>query len=887
MPAPHALFEVSWEVCNKVGGIHTVVSTKAKTLVSRFGDQYVAIGPWLLSSGQAHVREQFEEEDGFDDFCESCRSLGIPVRVGRWRIPSRPRTILVEFSSLFAHKDGILSGLWERHHVDSIAGAWDYVEPTLFGHAAGIVIEKWFREHLDPRRARAVAQFHEWMTGAGLLHLKDHAPEIGTVFTTHATMLGRSIASNGLSTEAGLEGRAPAEAAEAHGVRAKHSMESVCAREADVFTTVSEITAREAELLTGRRADPLLPNGIDLDVIDELAGTTDRAAAEASLRALARRFCGEDLSQAILLCASGRYEFHNKGLDVLLDALAAVESKPGKPIVLFALVPAGHSGLRGEVLARLRAPIESIREPLSGPSTHNLFEAERDPIARRCAERSLRNARGSRVKVIHIPLYCAPDDGLLGLPYEAVLRGMDLTAFPSFYEPWGYTPEESLAVGVPTITTDCAGFGRFALEERLDEENGITVLPREGLDDARVSELLAGILERFAAETRDRAETVRICRETAARTAWSDLIARYYEAFDRALDLAAKRAGATPAAPARPRVAVPVAPSREGVRPRLTRFRVSAALPEPLRGLERLSRNLWWSWDAEATALFRELYPVKWDACHHNAVSFLRDIYPEDLAARTEDAAYLARLQDVLRRFDAYMAGAGAEPSGATALSAANPAAYFCAEFGVHESLPIYSGGLGALAGDHLKSASDLGLPLVAVGLLYRNGYVRQRLTTTGEQTSAPFVNDPASLPLAPVVDDQGRPVEIEIELPSSTLSPACVEGSDRARPAVPPRLRPRAQPPREPRGHEAAVRRRPRDAPAPGDRPRPRRRAPARAPRDRAVRLAPERGPRGLRLPRARRPPRPRARPHVRRGPRDRAREHALHDAHAGPRRP
>jgi len=770
MSAPHALFEVSWEVCNKVGGIHTVVSTKAKTLVSRFGDQYIAIGPWLLSSGQAHVREQFEEESGFEEFSESCRSLGIPVRIGRWRIPGRPRTILVEFSSLFAQKDAILSGLWERHQVDSIAGAWDYVEPTLFGHAAGIVIEKWFRERLDPRRARAVAQFHEWMTGSGILHLEDNAPEIGTVFTTHATMLGRSIASGGVSTEAGLEGRTPAEAAEAHGVRAKHSMESVCAREADVFTTVSEITAREAELLHGRRADPLLPNGIDLDVIDELAGATDRAAAESELRALARRFCGEDLSHAVLLCASGRYEFHNKGLDVLLDALATVDRKPGKPIVLFALVPAGHSGVRSDVLARMRAPLDTIREPLAGVSTHNLFDADRDPIARRCAERSLRNALGSRVKVIHIPLYCAPDDGLLGLPYEAVLRGMDLTAFPSFYEPWGYTPEESLAVGVPTITTDCAGFGRFALEQRLGPEQGVTILPREGLDDARVADLLAGMLERFASQSRVRDEVVRTCRGTAMRTAWSGLVGRYYEAFDRALDLAAKRVGTRPAPPPRPRVSVPVVPPREGKSPHLVGFRVAAAVPEPLRGLERLSRNLWWSWDGEATSLFRELYPAKWDASRHNAVSFLHDIYPEDLTARAKDASFLARLQRTLERFDAYLAGAGAEPSGCVALSTANPAAYFCAEFGVHESLRIYSGGLGALAGDHLKSASDLGLPLVGVGLFYRNGYVEQRLTTSSEQVSAPVVNDPRDLPLEAVVDEQGKPVEVEIELPSSTL---------------------------------------------------------------------------------------------------------------------
>src|SRR6185503_3534735 len=215
----------------------------------------------------------------------------------------------------------------------------------------------------------------------------------------------------------------------------------------------------------------------------------------------------------------------------------------------------------------------------------------------------------------------------------------------------------------------------------------------------------------------------------------------------RGLEKAAKRVGSTPAPPARPRVPVPVVPPREGQSPRLTRFRVAAAVPEPLRGLERRSRNHWWSWDAEATSLFRDLYPARWDATRHNPVAFLHDVYSEDLGARAKDANYLLRLSRVIARFDAYMAGAGAEPSTGLPLSAANPAAYFCAEFGIHESLRIYSGGLGALAGDHLKSASDLGLPLVAVGLFYRAGYVEQRLTTSSEQVSAAVINDPRDLP--------------------------------------------------------------------------------------------------------------------------------------------
>jgi phosphorylase/glycogen(starch) synthase len=202
-----SLFEVSWEVANKVGGIHTVVSTKARTLVERYGDHYIAIGPWLLSNERQD--ESFEAEPGLEDFAESCRALGVPIRIGRWKIPGRPRTILVEFSSLFAQKDPILSGLWDRHQVDSITGGWDYVEPVLFGWAAGIVIERWWQEFIAPQRGKAVAQFHEWMTGSGLLLLESRVPAIGTVFTTHATMLGRALSATGHSPEDGLGEKRP------------------------------------------------------------------------------------------------------------------------------------------------------------------------------------------------------------------------------------------------------------------------------------------------------------------------------------------------------------------------------------------------------------------------------------------------------------------------------------------------------------------------------------------------------------------------------------------------------------------------------------------------------------------------------------------------------
>lgn len=768
---PFQLFEISWEVCNKVGGIHTVLTSKAVTAVERFGDDYITIGPQLI--GGTGVQPPFDEEPGHEEFIQSCRQMGVPIRIGRWRIPGRPRCILVGFSGLYEQKNGILSGLWERHKVDSIAGDWDYVEPVLFSIAAGMVVERWWEEYLAPFHRRAVVQAHEWMTGASLLYLQERIPSVGTVFTTHATMLGRALASLGITPDPaagdkGLGGKTVEELARQHGVQAKHSLEGVCARKADVFTTVSAITAAEAELLHHRKAEPLLPNGIDLSVVDQLMAG-DVGATRRELVKVANAMLGEDVTDAAFVALAGRYEFHNKGIELLLDAMAQMQGSKGRRLVAFLLVPAGNSGVRGELLERLRGG--AVNGPV-GLCTHNLFDEERDPVHAHCKRLGIDNRVGSRVKVVQVPIYLRPDDGLFGREYEAVLAAMDLGAYPSFYEPWGYTPQEALAVGIPTLTTDLAGFGRWAVSAGLGPQDGITVLKRERVPYKDVVAATVDALEGLLDHRGDRDEVRARCRAAAGRTAWKDLFANYAQAYAHALSAVQRRSTTGVVQFRLPRRSLPSPGS--GTTPRLSAFEASATLPQSLRGLERLARNFWWTWNSGIRGLFEELAPG-FRRGNENPVAFLQSVGLEALESKAKDQDYLRRLQAMCKRFDDYMATSQqsmpvtADGKG-PAMSPKHPVAYFSAEFGVHHSLPVYSGGLGILAGDHLKSASDLGVPLVGVGLFYRYGYMSQQLSSDGQQVAADKENRPRQLALEMVRTADGRPLEVTVPLPGREL---------------------------------------------------------------------------------------------------------------------
>jgi len=764
------LFEVSWEVCNKVGGIHTVISTKAAQAMMAFENRYVAVGPLL------------ERNPGFEPCnppkdivpsLERLKTKGIESVVGRWDIPGRPWAWLIGFQNAFTEHDKLLFQLWNDFGVDSMAGGWDYIEPVLFSTAAAMSIKE-INDDVE-EVADIFAHFHEWMSGAGVLYLKKHAPGVSTVLTTHATMLGRAMSGSGVDIYERLEEIEPSQEAKVFGVTAKHSMESVSAREADCFTTVSNITRCEATNLLGTTPDVVTVNGFNLEGFAEPeAVAKTRKKARKQLINLASRFLERDLNptNTLLIATSGRYEFHNKGMDLLIDSLSDIDAQlatSGKDVtvVTFFLVTCGYAGFSDEARRRLKQERYDI-EKYAGIATHHLGDADQDPIVRRCNERHLDNSSGKKCCVIFIPVYLDGNDGILNLEYYDALAGMDLTVFPSFYEPWGYTPMESAAFAVPTITADRAGFGQWVMEKYSEGHAGVHVLNRLDDDyDAARNNLTKFLGEFTKWSKKERTHRSAEARKIAEEATWEHFYPRYMKAYNSAADIRTERIAGVQRMAATPGREI----SFSGVnttQPRLRSFTVVTELPQALVRLRELANNLWWVWHRDSQELFERMDAEKWRECHHNPALFLDTMTRGRLNQLSGDIEFMGHFTDILQRFDAYMKER--EAANIQGITWDNPVSYFSMEFGLHESIPIYSGGLGLLAGDHIKSASDLNLPFVGISLLYKNGFFHQKINGNGDQVVEYRENDFATMPITPLHNGETEKVLVTVDLPGRTV---------------------------------------------------------------------------------------------------------------------
>ncbi len=544
---PDYIFESSWEVCNKVGGIYTVLSTRANTLQERFRDKLFFIGPDFW---QGKENPLFTESD---NYCAAWKQHAaekdnLSVRIGRWNIPGQPLVILVDFQPFFAQKNEIYADMWNKYQVDSLHAYGDYDEASMFSYAAGKVVESFYRYNLT-QADKVVYQAHEWMTGLGALYLQHAVPEVATIFTTHATTIGRSIAGNNKPLYDYLFAYNGDQMAGELNVQSKHSIEKQSAHRVDCFTTVSEITNTECRELLDKGADVVLMNGFENDFVPKGASfTAKRKRARALKLQLANCLFGETFNdnETLIIGTSGRYEFKNKGINVFLEAMSRLNNDENlqKKVLAFVNVPAWVAGPREELQQRM-ASKETFDTPLDFPFiTHWLHNMEHDNVLGMLGHLGMNNRAEDKVKVIFVPCYLDGNDGIFNKHYYDVLLCQDLSVYPSYYEPWGYTPLESVAFKVPTITTDLAGFGIWVngLKNQHGIDDGVEVIHRSDYNYFEVADAIKDTIVRFSGKNDAEVKAIRKrAAQVAEQALWKHFITYYYEAYDVALRNAQKR----------------------------------------------------------------------------------------------------------------------------------------------------------------------------------------------------------------------------------------------------------------------------------------------------------------------------------------------------------
>lgn len=537
---PDFIFEASWEVCNKVGGIYTVLSMRAKTMQERLKDQIIFIGPDCTKDAENIYFK--EDKSLFAEWVQVTNDEGLSIKVGHWDIPGLPIAILIDYTSFFAQKNEFYSNLWQQYKVDSLHAYGDYDDSAMFSYAAAKVVESYYRHYLLNHK-NVIFHANEWQTGFAALVLQYRVPEIATLFTTHATGIGRSIAGNNKPLYGYLPAYNGDQMAGELNMESKHSIEKQTALHVDCFTTVSEITALECKELLDKPVDVVLPNGFEDDFVPKgVAFTNKRRAARKHLLHITEALTGDTLDDdTLIVSTSGRYEFRNKGIDVFIEAMNRLnhDENMQRKVVAFIEVPGWVANPRADLQERLLSGKKyetALEQPLL---THRLHNEDTDSVLGMAQYLGLNNEKENRVKLIFVPCYLDGADGIVNKSYYDVILGNDLCVYPSYYEPWGYTPLESIAFKVPCITTDLAGFGLWANGAKgkaCEIEDGVKVIHRT---DDNYSEVAESIKETILSYAKMNKTTANKCRTNAQKLSkkalWSEFFKAYETAYAKAL----------------------------------------------------------------------------------------------------------------------------------------------------------------------------------------------------------------------------------------------------------------------------------------------------------------------------------------------------------------
>ena len=551
---PDFIFESSWEVCNKIGGIYTVLSTRAKTMQDMMHDRVVFIGP---DHWEGKENPLFREDANvLKTWLAKARREGLKVRTGRWNIPGEPIVVLVDFKEFFEKRNELYGQLWEIAGIDSTKGYGDYDEANMFSYAASLVVASIYRNQLRKKYSNVVYQVHEWMCCLGAMFIQKNEPEIATIFTTHATTIGRSIAGNNKPLYDYLWAYNGIQMSQELNVEAKHNMERETAHRVDCFTTVSSVTGKECEELLDIKCPVILPNGFEADFVPKGAAfASTRKAARKRIFDVANALTGQKFDDDTLIVAtSGRYEFRNKGIDVFLEAMnrSLRNDRLAKKVLALVQVPAWVGEPRLDLQERMALvdggslEDQPFTDALDRPViTHDLHNMDSDSVTGMLKYFDMWNRPEDRVKVIFIPCYLDGKDGIFGRKYYDMLIGNDLSIYPSYYEPWGYTPLESVAFHVPCVTTTLSGFGMWANSVKGDGCNimdGVEVIPRTDYNYSEVADRIKDCVAMFSSMSADQVEQARKAAFLLSKKAlWKNFIKYYCKAYDIALNARDKR----------------------------------------------------------------------------------------------------------------------------------------------------------------------------------------------------------------------------------------------------------------------------------------------------------------------------------------------------------
>ena len=589
------LSEIAWEVCNQVGGIYTVIRSKVPVMVDRWGDDYVLLGPNI----NPHVGSDFEPTPEVDNamarVARSMREeLGWDVQYGRWLVSGRPQTILFNPYSVFSLLGDIKYYYWQNHHIDFKNHDPLMDQVLAFGYMIKEFISR-FARVCHNEDLEFIAHFHEWMAATCIPDLGREQIPVNTVFTTHATLLGRYLAMNDPHFYDHLPFLNWEDEAKNFNVEAIAKLERACAHGSNVLTTVSEVTAKECVHLLGRNPDAILPNGLNIDrfsVLHEVQNRHHEYKNKINHFVMGHFFQSYsfDLNKTLYFFTSGRFEYKNKGYDLTLEALARLNHKMqmqgiDKTVVMFFITKQPFYSINPDVLnsravmeeinhncdeilkqvkdrlftaaatnadhrlpdlsqmvddywrLRYRRTIQSWKtNNLPSVVTHNLHNDGEDPILGFVRTANLLNYAHDKVKIVYHPDFISSTNPLFGMDYGQFVRGCHLGIFPSYYEPWGYTPVECLARGVAAVTSDLSGFGDYAKNlENGDESHGLFMIERDGRDFHTSAEQLSEKMLGFVKTTsRYRTNMRNRCEDLSEEFDWKNLVANYEVAYSLA-----------------------------------------------------------------------------------------------------------------------------------------------------------------------------------------------------------------------------------------------------------------------------------------------------------------------------------------------------------------